>query len=175
MTQTDNTSKLNDTIQDAFDENSGINQFAVTQTPFHTHNGADSPSVSFQNLTNRNEFIHIIIPGTSAQTSTNFGVFFTAPYKCQFKGATEVHTVAGTSTPTLQIEKLINTTATGSGTNLLLTSFNLAGTANTVQNAKLSNIQNTNFNLAIGDRLGLSVSGTLTTLSHVVVMVQIMY
>lgn len=172
---TDNTSKLNDQIQDAFDENSGINQFAVTQTPFHTHNGADSPNVSFQNLTNRNEYLHVIIPGTSAQTSTNYGVVFIAPYKCLVKGATEVHTVAGTSTPTLQIEKLTGTQATGSGVNLLSSSFNLAGTANTVQTAKLANIANPNFNLAIGDRLGLSVTGTLTTLSHVVVMIQIMY
>lgn len=172
---TDNTPKIEDTIQDAFDQNSGINQFAVTQTPFHTHNGSDSPSVSFQSLTNRNEYLHIIIPGTSAQASANYGVFFIAPYKCLFKGAIEVHTIAGTVTPTLQIEKLAGTAATGSGTSLLMNPFNLAGTANTVQIAKLANIQNTNFNLAVGDRLGLSVSGTLTTLSHVVLMVQIMY
>jgi hypothetical protein len=172
---TDNQSGLTTAINNAQNDTDTINQFAVSQIPFHTHNGLDASNVSFQNLTNRNEYLNIIIPGTSAQTATNFGVFFTAPYKCQFKSATEVHGVAGTSTPTLQIEKLIGTTATGSGTSLLQTAFNLAGTANTVQNAVLANLTNASFSLNIGDRLGLLVSGTLTTLSHVVVIVQLMY
>lgn len=171
-----NNDSLENIIQKQTTSNDAVNQFGVAQTPFHSHNGSDSPSISFQDITNRDEYLSIIIPGTLAQTATNYGVVFIAPYNCLFKGATEVHTTAATvGTPTLQVEKLTGTTATGSGVNLLFNSFNLAVAANTVQTAALANIQNSNFNLKTGDRLGLSVSGTLTTLSHVVVVLQLMY
>ncbi len=168
---------INQQVQDGIDKNSGINQFAVTQTPFHTHNGLDSPSVSFQNLSNRSEILHVVIFGTQAATAGNYNVFFTAPYKCLFMGATEVHSVLGTdaSAVTLQIEKLTGTTASGSGTNLLSAGFNLKGTINTVQTANLALIPNTNFNLAIGDRLGLSLTGTPTSVANVVIVVKLSY
>ena len=37
-------------IQQAIDQNATANQFAVSDTPFHTHNGADSQRFSFKNL-----------------------------------------------------------------------------------------------------------------------------
>ena len=36
--------------QEVFDTNSAQNQFAVATTPFHKHNGQDSPSFPFRNL-----------------------------------------------------------------------------------------------------------------------------
>lgn len=168
---------LNDQIQDAIDDNNGINQFGVTETPYHTHNNLDSPSVSFQNLTNRNEILHLVLPGTSAATAGNYGVFFIAPYKCVFMGATEVHGTKGTdgSPVSLQIEKLTGTTASGSGTSLLATAFDLKGTINTVQNAVLRKVPNSNFNLSIGDRLGFVLTGTPTSVAQVCVIVKLSY
>ena len=168
---------IDDKIQDAIDDNNGINQFAVTQTPYHTHNDLDSPAVSFLSLKNRSEVLHFILPGTSAATAGNYGVSFIAPYKCLFLGATEVHSTLGTngSAVTLQVEKLTGTTATGSGVNLLATPFNLKGTINTVQTATPALIPNSNFNLAVGDRLGLSLSGTPTSVAQVCVVVRLSY
>lgn len=167
--------KIEQGAQQVHDINATIDQFGVPQVPNHFHNGSDSNRVSFQDLIKRNEFLHIIIPGTSAATSTNYGVFFIAPYKCTFVGATEVHSTAGGSTPTLQIEKLVNTQATGSGINFLAFPFTLSATANTVQTAIPAYIPQPNFTLNKGDRLGLSVSGTLTSLAQVVVIVQLSY
>ncbi len=163
--------------QQVHDENSTIDQFAVSQTPFHTHNGADSPQVNFANLTGRFEFLNEVLPGASAATASNYGVIFIAPYRCQFMGATEVHAVLGTdgSAVTLQIEKLQGTTASGSGTNLLASGFNLKGTINTVQTATLAVLPKTTFNLHKGDRLGLVLTGTPTSVSQVVIVVQLSY
>lgn len=168
---------LEEKIQDSIDENNGINQFAVTQTPYHTHNNFDSPSVSFQNLTNRNEVLHVVLPGASAATAGNYGTFFIAPYKCIFLGATEVHGTLGTdgSAVTLQVQKLIGTTAIGSGVNLLATAFNLKGTINTVQTATLARQTNSNLNLAVGNRLGLALTGTPTSVAQVCVVVRLAY
>lgn len=166
---------LNDQIEQAIDTDNAVNQFGMSNTPFHTHNGLDSKFVNFQNLTNRNEILHVIIPGTSAATKTNYGVFFIAPYACIFSGAWEVHQTAGTISPTLQIEKLTGTTASGSGINLLANAFDLTVAANTVQYGKLAQISNSNFNLAIGDRLGLVAGGTYTTVAQVCVIIKLNY
>lgn len=168
---------VNGQIQDAIDQNNGQNQFGISQTPFHIHNNLDSPAVSFQNLKERNEILHIVLPGTSAATAGNYNVFFTAPYKCIFMSVTEVHSVLGTdaSPVTLQIEKLTGTTASGSGTILLSAGFNLKAAINTVQNGLLALIPNPNFNLATGDRLGLKLTGTPTSVGNVVVMVKLNY
>lgn len=163
--------------QQVHDENATADQFAVSQTPFHTHNGADSQRVNFNDLVQRSEFVECFLLGSSAATAANYGVFWIAPYKCTFLGATEVHAVLGTdgSAVTLQVEKLTGTTATGSGTNLLASGFNLKATINTVQTAKLAASATTTFNLAKGDRLGLSLTGTPTSVSQVVVVCQLMY
>lgn len=169
--------KIVDVAQRNHDENATTDQFAVSQTPFHTHNGADSQQVNFKNLVGRFEFLNEVLPGSSAATVGNYGVIFIAPYKCTFLGATEVHAALGTDggAVTLQIEKLISTTATGSGTNLLATPFNLKGTINTVQTGILAIVAKSTFNLNKGDRLGLSLTGTPTSVSQVCVIVQLSY
>lgn len=42
--------KVKDLIQKMIDDDNTSNQFAVAQTPFHTHNGADSSLLKFTNL-----------------------------------------------------------------------------------------------------------------------------
>lgn len=39
--------KIKDVAQQVYDENNTSNQFAVSQTPYHTHNGADSQKLQF--------------------------------------------------------------------------------------------------------------------------------
>lgn len=169
----DDTSK----IQDVTNKSNTINQFALSATPLHIHNGLDTPNISFQNIINRNEIFTIIIPGTSAADPANYGVFFTAPYKCSFVGATEVHATAGTDTlsVTVQVEKLTGIQASGSGVVLLSAGFDLKGAINTVQTATLAKITNANFIMAKGDRLGLARFGTLTSVAHVNIVIKLNY
>lgn len=82
----------------------------------------------------------------------------------------EVHGTAEATATTLtaQVNKCTGTTVAGSGSNVLTSTFNLKGTANTVQNGTLSaTLANTQ--LAAGDRLALHVSGAATELAGVVI------
>lgn len=80
------------------------------------------------------------------------------------KSVKEVHSTASSS-GTLQIEKLTGTTAAGSGTNLLTGTISLAGTANTVLSGTLiATIASLTF--AAGDRLGVVIAGTMTSLAN---------
>lgn len=157
---------IKEIAQQVYDQNSASNQFAVSQTPFHTHNGSDSPKLSFSTLVDRSEFVNVVLPGILGRTTNNWGVIFTAPFQCAIASATEIHQTAEATatTMTVQLEKLTGTTASGSGTTLLLTSFNLKGTANTLQTARFNSTSaKTNagaFNLQPGDRLGLVLSTT---------------
>ena len=45
-----NEEKVKDLIQQAIDQNATANQFAVSDTPYHTHNGADSQSLKFTRM-----------------------------------------------------------------------------------------------------------------------------
>lgn len=94
--------------------------------------------------------------------------------------AAEVHTVLGTDggAVTLTIEKLTGTQAPGAGANMLQTStFNLKATINTVQRVAVSSLtavtvaQRAAMDLSPGDRIGLTFTGTLTSLAGVGVTV----
>ena len=77
----------------------------------------------------------------------------------------EVHSVAGAGSSTLNIEKCTGTTAPGSGTDLATTAFALDSTANTVvSKTTASGLTTTQASkrLAVGDRLALDWSGTVT-------------
>ncbi len=79
--------KIRQIAQQVFDENSGVNQFAVSQTPYHTHNGADSPSFAFTNLKD--------VPSSYATTAAgNFG----RPVVCNF-GQTTAQSPGGSRIP----------------------------------------------------------------------------
>lgn len=105
---------------------------------------------------------------TAAQTAANYGTIFTAlkrGYEVLVVG--EIHGTLGTDAGavTLQLEKLTGTTAKGSGTNILVTAFNLKSTINTLVRKEGSDL--TNKKLAVGDRLAWKTSGTLTALKDV--------
>lgn len=71
---------------------------------------------------------------------------------------------------TLNIEKLTGTTAPGSGTALLTGTISLAGTANTVLSGTLTSTT-ADLQFAAGNRLGIVLAGTLTSLIGALVVV----
>ena len=108
--------------------------------------------------------------GTLATT-----VFFVAPQACKVTAISEVHSTAGSdgSAVTAVVTKDTSTNAPGAGTSLHASgSFNLKGTANTVQNAVLSATAAT-LTLAAGDRLAVKLTGTATALAGAVVTAQL--
>lgn len=160
--------KVANISQQTHDENATIDQYAVSQTPFHTHNGADSPQLNAAFLTNRTLVVTVYLPGTDPQSSGAYGNIFIAPFKCIFTGAQEVHSVANGSDINVLITKCTGTTAPASGTNLLASGFNLNGVANTVVTGVLANTTKTTFSLNKGDRIGLSLGGgSLTSITNV--------
>lgn len=119
-------------------------------------------------------YITVNLVSTSAQTAANYGQFFTATSPCEVLIASEVHSVAGTDagTVTLNIEKLTGTTALGSGSSILASTFNLKSTAYTpVQKSGMA--LSSSRQLATTDRLALKTSGTLTALQGVQVTLYI--
>lgn len=97
-------------------------------------------------------------------------VFYIANQAMRVISISEVHTVAGSSTPTAVIKKCIPGQTIVQGTALQTGSFNLAATAMTQQNAVLSTNVSV-LTLAAGDRLAIDYTGTMTTLSGVCVTV----
>lgn len=155
--------------------------FGVAQIPDHDHNGISSNAVPFDNIVQRNYTLTWNLPGITPQTTTNYGVIFTAPFACTVLSATEVHQTAGSdgSAVTLQLEKLTGTTAPGGGTVTLGTAFNLRATANTVQTSFTLNTAPSSGiryqTLAIGDRLALKLTGTPTAVANVTVVITIQF
>lgn len=108
------------------------------------------------------------LPGATAQTSTNYGQFFTAINPCEVLVVSEVHAVAGTDpgSVTLDIEKCTGTTAIGSGTSILTGTFSLKSTAYTPVRKSGTGLSSARA-LDPGDRLAWKTSGTLTALQGV--------
>jgi len=120
--------------------------------------------IDFSEINNKDGFyITVNLAGVSAQTAGNYGVFFTAYKSCEISAVYETHSVAGSSTPTLQIEKLLSGVAMGSGDTLLSSAYALSSTANIPILKRGIDLTNKR-GLAYGDRLALKVSGTLTSL-----------
>lgn len=155
-------------------------RWGVAKVPVHSHNGVDTNQIPFDNLSQKKVYVHWTIPGSSAATASNYGVFWIAPVACTVTGFAEVHEVAGTAggTVSLQLERLQGTEAPGAGDDLLNSALSLKSAANTVQYGSITKSRTSGrglANLAAGDRLCLKDSGTLTTLSNVTVVVTIMY
>lgn len=112
------------------------------------------------------------LPGTSSQTAGNYGVIFTAPNAFQVISIIEVHSTAGSDggAVTLDVEKLTGTTAPGSGTSILKTTFNLKSTANTPVTKEGFDLA-TDRTFSPNNRLGIKTSGTLTALQGVSVTI----
>ena len=118
--------------------------------------------------------ITVVLNGTQAATSGNYGVFFVNRIGkvMTMSEIVEVHGTAGTDAGdvTLQIERLQNTESSGNGNDLLSIAFNLKGTANTIQNGDLVS-DNSVLVIEPNDRLGLSLSGTPTNVDDLIVTV----
>lgn len=89
---------------------------------------------------------------------------FIATRACRFKAVSVIWTT-GSSSGTLNIEKCTGTTAPGSGTALLTGNVSLAGTGNTVATGTLIATV-ASLTLAAGDRLGIVIAGTMTSLAN---------
>lgn len=147
--------------------------YKVTDIPIHIHNGVDTNQVDFIDLNGKTFYLPVNVPGTSAATSTNYGIFFIAPVPCTVSAVKEAHQTAGTDggTVTLTIEKLTGTQALDAGIELM-TPLSLKATKDTVVDGVLSNVPS-NLNLNVGDRLALKDSGTLTSVAGVSLMIKI--
>lgn len=102
-------------------------------------------------------------------------VFFVAPAACKVLAISEVHSTAGSDAGavTAVVTHDSGTAVPGAGTSLHQSgSFNLKGTANTVQNATLSTTAAT-ITLSAGDRLAVKLTGTPTAVAGAVVTAQI--
>lgn len=116
--------------------------------------------------------LSFFLPGADSQTAAKYGVIVTAPAAFEVVSVTEVHSTAGTDagTVTLDVEKLTGTTAPGSGTSILASTFNLKSTANTPV-TKEGNTLASDHKFAEGNRLAVKTSGTLTALQGVCVTI----
>lgn len=113
--------------------------------------------------------ISVSLESTLPQTAANFSTFFVADRPYFVVSITEIHGTAGSSTPTLQLERLQGTEALDAGDELLSTAISLSATANTVQYGTLKSSEV--ITIFRGDRLALKDAGTLTALVGVTVTV----
>jgi hypothetical protein len=124
-------------------------------------------------ITNRSDKIDAtvseVLQGATPATAANYGTFFVADRKYKVKGVRVVHGTASSS-GTVQVEKLTGTQAKAAGVGLLASAASTAGTANTVLSPALTST-GADLLLAVGDRLGLSNGGTLTSSAQLVVEV----
>lgn len=143
---------------------------------FHVHNGYDMNKVSWVDIDQKTLYLAHTVPSVDAATAGYYSTFFIAPAIMTLQSVREVHATAGTAggSVTLQVEKLTSTTAPGSGTNMLGTALSLKATANSVQTASLTTTL-ANRGLAIGDRVALKTSGTLTSVANVTVLLELTF
>ena len=137
----------------------------------HTHNGSDGTRPLPMTA-----FITCLIAETAAATATNYGVIFTATRPCAVKSVAVTHTATGTS-PSLQLERVSTGVVPGSGTDLLVTAFDLTATINVPQYRGVRGGSSLidRPSLRQGDRLALKISGTLTNLKGVNVTVELTF
>ena len=68
------TNSLTDTITEVAgtqaQSNAGVNQFGMSQIPFHVHNGSDAPKIDYQNLVNTPPQPYNLVTVASSATPT---------------------------------------------------------------------------------------------------------
>ena len=127
-------------------------------------------NIKWENIDNKDGFyLTVYMPSAIASSSAEYGSFFIAKFPCEIMYVDEVHDVAGTSANpvTLQVQRLKSGIALDSGDDILVTPFDLKGTARVVVSKSSTLLQNKI--LKEGDRLALTDTGTLTSLSDVCV------
>lgn len=107
------------------------------------------------------------LPGATAATAANYGNFWIAPYKCVVEAVT-ARWSANSSSGTVTVHKVPSATAQDSGTALLSSTISTASGANTNSAGTVVTTAAT-VELAAGDALQLVDSGTLTSLTDLVV------
>ena len=108
------------------------------------------------------------VASTAAATGANYPIFFVANQRCFLLEAKLRHDVDGGSGATIDVEKIINGVAKGSGVSMLKTPFAVsAGARTTISSAPTTTPANLMLNP--GDAVALEASGTLTGLTDVVV------
>ena len=114
--------------------------------------------------------VNVRVADTGAATAANYGTFWIAPFPCVLVRAYERHATLGTdgSAVTLDIEKLADGTAKGSGVSMIASTFDLKGTINTFQE-RTATTTLANKQLSEGQAIALKTSGTLTAVNDVVV------
>lgn len=129
--------------------------------------------IDFQDLTNKDVLsFNVWIPGTSAATSTNYGRFATLKQPIQVLRIQEIHETAGSDAGAVTLDVVVvnNGSAVSTGASLLVTTFNLKSTANTLvtkQKRALTNVRT----IAPTQTLALKTSGVLTAVAGVMVTV----
>lgn len=138
----------------------------VSSVPFQ-----DNDNFDFRQLRSKIPvLIHERVPGDSAATAANYGVFFVAPFPLQVINVREAHESAATS-GFLHIEKLTGTQALDAGLLVTNDTFDLSAAANTVVAGSLSSVFTSRL-LVRGDRLALRDSGGLSGASGVTITVE---
>lgn len=124
----------------------------------------DQTQTQFDRIEQKDGFyLTVYLVDTLPQTSTNYGMFFTARHPMEILRVTEVHGTKGSVNATLDVEKLTRTTAKGSGISILDSIFDLTSSNNTVVKKEAKNLSNQR-QLVEGDRLSIKSGGTLTDL-----------
>lgn len=123
----------------------------------------------YENISNKFGFLVFRdFPSITAQTATNYGYIFTAPFPFEVLSVIEKHDVAGTNggAVTLDVLKVPNGTTLASGTSILRTPFSVKTTADTAQMKQGLDLVDTR-RFAPFDSIALVVAGTLTALEGV--------
>lgn len=102
------------------------------------------------------------------------GVFWIAPAPCKVVAAVERHAVVAGQAGTIQVEKVPNATAPGSGSAVLATAFDATATINTLQSAGPAAAPASN--LGKGEALAVkTASGALTSMTGCCIVVTVEY
>lgn len=123
-------------------------------------------AIKYEDIENKDGLVMSLhLNGTSAATGGNFDVTIPVTGVWELTKVKLRYSVASVS-GTLQIQRLTNGTAPGSGTSLLTTAFDLATTANTVYSRNESDFSPSIGRVFyVGDSVGLHDGGDLTNLA----------
>lgn len=91
--------KINDIAQQVVDSNQTTDQFAVSQTPYHTHNGSDSQRVKFIALTDTPASYHGQAGKVATVNSTESGLIFSSNTTNIYGGSVQSSGSPGTVFP----------------------------------------------------------------------------
>lgn len=111
-----------------------------------------------------------VLTGAEPQTAAQYGNFWIAPAKCVVDSITARWSANGGANAAVTVHKVPSGTAQDSGTALLSATIDLTTGANTNSAGTLSTTLAT-LELASGDALQLVDSGTLTSLTDLVITV----